>query len=72
MISGTVETALMGLNAALESMQRTAARIAEFTSETDLIKDIVQLSIDERRFEANIAVIRTADDMIGSLLDILA
>lgn len=39
-------------------------------SNVDLVRQNVNMIQDSRAFEANVAVIRTADDMAGTLLDL--
>ena len=41
-------------------------------SNVDLTQELPDLLISQRSFEANLATIRTADDMLGELLDIKA
>ncbi len=42
------------------------------TSDTDLARSIVDLKVAETGFRANASIVRTADEMSGTLLDILA
>ncbi|MBI4799907.1 MAG: flagellar hook-basal body complex protein [Desulfarculus sp.] len=41
-------------------------------SGTDIASSMVDLIIDQRAFEANLKTIKTQDDMLGSILDVLA
>ncbi|MBI5524282.1 MAG: flagellar hook-basal body complex protein [Desulfarculus sp.] len=41
-------------------------------SGTDIASSMVDLIIDQRAFEANLKTIKTRDDMLGSILDVLA
>lgn len=41
-------------------------------SNTDLAREMVNMTVNERSFQANAAVIRTRDDMIGGLMDEIA
>ena len=63
---------LSGLQSHLQRLNRTAARLASFSPDTELEAGMVQVIIDRRGFQANAAVIRTVDEMVGSLLDVLA
>ncbi len=38
----------------------------------DLAREMVGLTTSRRGYEANLAVVRAADDMLGTLLDALA
>lgn len=51
--------------------ERFAARTA-FDSFADLAGETVERMTAEAALKANVAVLKTADDMYGSLLDILA
>lgn len=42
------------------------------TSNTELAEEMPNMIVDQRSFEANTAVVRTQDEMLGSLLDIKA
>lgn len=41
-------------------------------SGTELAKEIPQMTLTQRAFQANAAIIRTADEMFGTLLDTIA
>ena len=61
--------AAAGLHWAGASMEKTAASIASGGLE---VTDIVDLRTAEHAFSANAVVLRTADEMAGRLLDVLA
>ena len=67
-----IHSALTGIQAHLESFDRTAERIARTAPTGDLAGDLVQLMIDRHGVAAGGAVLRTADEMVGTLLDRLA
>ncbi len=65
-------TALTGIRKAFENLDRTASRSAAGRDPGRLPEDLVALRESEFQVKANTAVIRTADEMIGTLLDRLA
>jgi len=70
MVKG-IDAALGGIAARLDSFNRTAARIARPADPT-LERDIVQTMVDSNGVAANAKVLRAQDDMVGSLIDIIA
>ncbi len=65
-------TALTGIRKAFENVDRTATRIASGSDPGRLPEDLVALRESAIQVKANTAVVRTADEMIGTLLDRLA
>ena len=70
-IANTINTALIGLQVSLEQFQRASAHIADPNSETDLVRDIIELKSAEQSYKANAAVVRSADELAGITIDIL-
>ena len=66
-----IGSAMSGMASAIDRFDRASARIAQLEP-TDLVHDRVEQIASRRMFEANLATVRTADDMIGSLIDVLA
>lgn len=64
-------SAVSGMAAAVDRFDRASARIAQ-PAPPDLIGDRVQQITAQHAFEANVATVRTADEMIGTLIDIVA
>lgn len=71
-MTNAMDAALTGLQSRLDSLDRTAARIARSAPDDDTPGDLVQLMIDQRGLQAEIAVLKTADEMVGTILDLLA
>ena len=75
---GAINTALAGMQRNQEAFGRHADRIARWGLETgsgddiDLATELTGVLTSRRGYEANLAVVRAADDMLGSLLDVLA
>jgi flagellar basal body rod protein FlgC len=63
--------ALSGIQAATRRFSASAQRVVS-DPRSDLAGEIVEEKLDAAALKANVAVIRTADDMTESLLDILA
>jgi flagellar basal body rod protein FlgC len=71
-----ITTAASGLQAAVSRLNASAARTARMGlslgGDIDPVRESVERIEAGAAFKANIAVIRTADQMTGALLDILA
>lgn len=70
-----IATAQYGMLAAARRFDASASRVARMGVEgepVDLASEIVEQVTAKTAFAANAAVIRTAQDMQGELLDILA
>jgi hypothetical protein len=71
----TMDTALAGIQKAQDLANKAAESIANpdtVLREDKLIEDIVDLKLAKTIQEANIAVIKTDDEMKKSMIDILA
>ena len=66
-----LDSALGGMAARIDSFQRAAARIARPADPT-LERDLIQTMADSTGAAANAKVARTADEMVGTLIDIVA
>lgn len=70
-----IATAQYGMLAASRRFEDSAGRIAQMDAagaDVDLAGEIVEQITAKHAFSANAAVIRTAQDMAGDLLDIVA
>jgi hypothetical protein len=67
MISG-VGSAAAGITAQIQRFERSAARVAG--ESPDHVRETVEQMSVEHAVKANVAVIRSADEMVGTLLDI--
>jgi len=63
---------LRGLDAASVSGDAGFADSALPASSTDIAKEMPHMILTERGFQANAAAIRTADEMLGTLLNFIA
>lgn len=69
-----LDTALMGIQRGLTGVGRAVAKIAstgQFNNENpdDLVKAVVQLQESKQQVQASARAVRTADEMMGTLLD---
>lgn len=64
-----IGSAMTGIASATNRFDRAASRIAH---DDDLIGSSVDQITAKHDLAANVATIRTADEMIGSLIDIMA
>ena len=69
-----IATAQYGLLAASRSFEASAVRTAGMGAgqDVDLGREVVEQVTASRAFSANLGVIRTADKMMGDLLDLIA
>ena len=67
----SLSSAMSGMAAAAGRFDRASARIAQPDPE-DVVGDRVDQITAQHAFEANVATVRTADEMIGSLINIVA
>jgi flagellar hook protein FlgE len=67
----SIGSAMSGMAAAVGRFDQASARIAR-PAATDLIQDRADQITAQHAFSANLATIRTADDMIGTLIDTVA
>ncbi len=73
MISSIMNTAAVGMNQAAGQMQKAAQTVANPNrSLNQYARSHVNQTVAQATYGANGAVIRTADEMVGSLLDIIA
>lgn len=67
-----LDSARSGLNAGFERLDRAAGRIARDGAGGDVAGNIMDLLQARQEVHAHVTVARTADAMIGTLLDVLA
>lgn len=65
-----------GMHRAADRFEASAAKVARFGTglggEVDLATEMVDVMMAETDFKASAKIVRVADEMAGSLLDILA
>ncbi len=68
----SLEVAFIGMKASLEQMQCIGDQFAQLASGGTLaVDDVVELMSEQRTFEANAAVARAADEVVGSIIDLI-
>ncbi len=67
-----IDQGLAGISAGFDRLDRAAGKIAREGAQGDLAGNLVELQLARHEVRANVAVVRTADEMIGTLLDVLA
>jgi hypothetical protein len=69
---GAISQTLSGLNTGFERLDKAASRIARDGAGDDLSDNMVELMRADHEVRANIAVLRTANATIGTLLSVMA
>jgi flagellar hook protein FlgE len=67
---GPMFSALSGLSNASQRLQNSANNVTNVNTPVDITEEIVDQIVSKVAFKANINVIKTNDDMLGSILDI--
>ena len=67
----SLSSAMSGMADATSRLDRASARIAR-PEPTGLVSDRVDQITAQHSFAANVATVRAADEMIGTLIDIVA
>jgi len=71
-VTPSLEIAFAGMKASLDQMQCIGEQFAQLASgETLAVDDVVKLTSEQRTFEANAAVARTANKVVGTVIDLL-
>ena len=73
----TLDSSLAGIRSGLSGLQKAASEIASTETMTqgnpkDLAKSLVDLKVYELQVKASAQVVKAADEMLGTLLDIKA
>ena len=68
---GPVSQSLLGISTGFDRLDHAARNIARDGAGGDLSGNLVELMRAGHDVKANVAALRTADDMIGTLLDVL-
>lgn len=72
MIGEVHNVALTGLQNNMQSMRKSAQEIAGNDDQTKLAQSMVELNQASHAAEANTKVVKAADEVIGSLIDLRA
>lgn len=76
-ISTTLQTGVQGVQQGIQGMEKAAGQIAqaatgEAGSVGELAAPLVELKLYEQSVEASAKVVKTADEVLGTLLDTMA
>jgi flagellar hook protein FlgE len=77
-VGSAVNQGLIGMQRSQSSMFQSAQQIASAAtqgvnaSQQDLAENLVNLKVQQNLFDANAKVVKTANDTLGSLLDVKA
>lgn len=63
-----ITSALSGLTAASKQVEQSAQSIAESPSGEQLIQDVVDIKVAETSYKANLAVLKTVNELTDELL----
>lgn len=73
---GPLNSGVQGINNGINNLRRDAHEIAtankDSTETRDIVKPLVNLAVDRTQVAMSAKVIETADQVIGSLLDVMA
>lgn len=69
---GAIDQGLVGIDAGFKKLEEAAGRVARDGADGDLAGNMVDLMKARHQVRASLAVIRTADETIGTILDVLA
>lgn len=69
---GAIDQGLAGLNAGIERLDTAAGRVARGGADGDLARNVVETMRARQGVRASLVAIRTADETVGTLLDVLA
>ena len=70
-MANSINSALHGAIQALEEFARASENISKPDSETSIVKNIVELNLAKRSYEANLAVIKASDEIAQTTIDLL-
>jgi len=75
MTISSIASGTLGMQRAADRFEASANRVARFGTgleDVDLATEMVDVMMAKTDFKANATIVRVADEMTGSLLDILA
>ena len=75
MTISSIASGTLGMQRAADRFEASANRVARFGTgleDVDLATEMVDVMMAKNDFKANATIVRVADEMTGSLLDILA
>ena len=70
-MTSAIDTSFIGMRETIDNLRQVAESVAELAEDSDLARDMVELSSLSRDFEANARVAEAADENIGTVLDLI-
>ena len=74
-IGGVLHTGVQGIQSGIQGMERAAGDIAQISMNSDVsdvVEPVMDLKLYELSVEASTKVVKTADELLGTLLDTMA
>ena len=78
-LSSVMQTGLNGMLNSQSEIQKSAEQIvragtvdSDTSTATDFAEPIINMKIEQRVFDASAKIVKTADEMLGTLMDIRA
>jgi len=68
-MTNAITSALSGLNTASRQVETKAESIANPTSQSQIIEDVVDIRVAETAYKANVEVIKVADELTQELIE---
>jgi flagellar hook-associated protein FlgK len=65
-----LEFAMIGMKASMDQLQRTGEQMAQMISENTIVQNTVNLMTESHLYEANASVVKSADELLGNLIDL--
>lgn len=69
---GAIDHSLSGIRGGFDRLEASAVRIARDGAGSDLPGNLIDMMRARQDVRANVAALRTGDQMIGSVLDVMA
>ncbi len=64
-----ISSASLGIQQELRQFSEAAARLSHQPADSEVVSDVAQMKLAERRISYNAQVMRTADQILGLVLD---
>jgi hypothetical protein len=71
-VLNAIDEGMRGINSGFDRLNRAAGRVARNGAEGDVAGNLVEVMKARHEVKANAAVVRAADETIGTLIDVLA
>ncbi len=70
-VDKTMSTSINGIKRGLDDLERNANEVARASGGdgSDMVTPLVESKMNQRQVEANVAMVKTMDEVLGTLLD---